>query len=165
MKKSEVKALMDIIYKDSDRKAINGVKIDKVKSVSGRERAEEQVVAVATDRAMLAVVYINAPDSMVGKFIPRSELEKWYKLAGAKDLLDWESLKDDPTVVFPNWKALFKTGTAVNRVKLDAELMRKLQILAGEPLIWSFSSTTPARAKNDKGIYLLAPMLIPEEEE
>ena len=159
MIKKQVNAFLKVMEKDTTLSKIRGAHIDEY---NGR------TVLVATNRHVLAAMYIDIDKSYIGKTIRREAIEVWYKLASTRSELNGEAIaeladnKANLMEGYPDWKkALPKnSGEPQERMVINAELAKSLQDLSGEPHLdlKLYGNISPMIAHTEQGMFILMPI-------
>ena len=164
--KKQVNALLKVMYKDKDRKALTGLSVS---------RYGDDIVAVASNGHGLAALYLDAGEAekIVTLKLRRDALETWYKLAQTRDTLDTAGLVklfDDDyqrhgsymDAEYPDWTQLLDiTNEKPSEITFNADIAKQLQELdGGNSLKYRVNGyLKPMIAYNERGIYMLAPMV------
>ena len=153
LSKKQVKALLEVISSDKTRHILCNAYVDTYK---------DKTVLVATDNYTL--VALDAPTLQPGRFIHRDELTKWYKLAGAKDILTDEvahEMSRDDDLNYPKWQEVIAKvqTTPMTNVLLNAKYMMTLETLKGEHLnLKLHGATAPMIDDTTNNLYLIMPI-------
>ena len=126
LKRQHVKAMLDIISTDNMRTAIENAKVIKY---------EDKLYLTGTDGYVLFMLEVEN-ESLHGRAIHRSHIEKWYKLATGRyylteDVLDEMPYTDD---TFPDIENIVKNamvGGETDVIGFNADYAKKVQTLFG----------------------------------
>lgn len=126
LKRQQVKAMLDIISKDNARPAIENAKVVKY---------GDKLYLTGTDGYVLFMLEVEN-ESLQGRAIHRSHIEKWYKLATGKDYLTEEVLDEMPYTddTFPDIENIVKSamvGGETDVIGFNADYAKKVQVLFG----------------------------------
>lgn len=158
--KKQVKAFLEVISSDTSRPVICTAKIDTYKG---------RTVLIATDGYQLAALDAPGLKGHEGKLIDRTELIKWYKLAGTKDRLDEKALIEMPNArdddrwfgEYPEWTKIIEAQHAgeITKIALNARYMLTMQTLADKTLIYDTHGKFGAvMAREDDNLYVVMPL-------
>jgi len=133
----------------------------------------DTLVLVATDSYKLVAIQLGEADMVLaGRFIPRAELIKWYKLAATRDLLTLEVIAGmaivDNDSKYPAWQKLLdkqeeetdpKYTGATDSISFNASYALTLEKLAGQSLSYQLNGYMgQMQATTDDGLYILMPL-------
>ena len=160
--KKQVKAFLEVISSDTSRPVICTAKVDTY---------EGRTVLIATDGYQLAALDAPGLKGHEGKLIDRTELIKWYKLAGTKDRLDEKALIEMPNArdddkwygEYPEWVKIIEAQAPgeIAKVILNANYMLNMQILADKPLPYTANGQRGAViAYEDNNLYVIMPLKV-----
>ena len=134
MNRKQVNAFLKIMSKDKFRPVLCSTLIDKFYN---------KPVLVATDGYVLAAVYLEyVDDSYIGKRISREAIERWYKLADGKSILNGDTLQElmeddvyngrELNGDYPKWQQIVpKESQAVDTIAFNADFAKTVQDLNG----------------------------------
>lgn len=134
MNRKQVNAFLKIMSKDKFRPVLCSALIDKLNNKD---------VLVATDGYVLTAVYLEyVDDSYIGKRISREAIERWYKLADGKSILNGDTLQElmeddayngrDLYGDYPKWQQLVpRESQPTDSIAFNADFAKKVQDLNG----------------------------------
>lgn len=126
LKRQQVKAMLDIISKDDARPSIEHAKVVKY---------GEKMYLTGTDGYVMFMLEVE-DESLLGRAIHRSYIERWYKLATGKEYFTEEVLQDltynDEN--FPDVSGIMDralVGEPSDKIGFNADFAKKVQTLFG----------------------------------
>ena len=160
--KKQVKAFLEVISSDTSRPVICTAKVDTY---------EGRTVLIATDGYQLAALDAPGLKGHEGKLIDRTELIKWYKLAGTKDRLDEKALIEMPNArdddkwygEYPEWVKIIEAQHPgeITKIALNARYMLTMQTLADKTLVYTANGQRGAvTAREDNNLYVIMPLKV-----
>ena len=134
MNRKQVNAFLKIMSKDNTRPVLCSALIDKF---------NDKDVLVVTDGYMLTAVYLDYVDeSYTGKRVSRKAVERWYKLADGKSILNGETIQElmeddvhngrDLSGDYPKWQQLIPSESQpTDSIAFNAGFAKTVQDLNG----------------------------------
>jgi hypothetical protein len=160
LNKKQVNGLIKILDKHKGtRPVMSNLFIDK-------QEGKDHLVAVATDGFVMAIfdteLSATGSDEVIGKGINLDDFRKWYAVAGASDRFTVSEL---PALLKPienplPWqRAIPTTPAPIESIALNSDLMKTLETVAGEGLVYTtYGQDAALIADTKKGRFLLMPI-------
>lgn len=165
MNRKQLNAFLKVMSKDTSRPILCTAYIDKV---------GDKLAIVATDGYKLTAVYLDEDaESLIGRKIRRSALERWYKLADGKARLtgfELEQLSQDEYERegswqdgdYPKWQSLVPEGEQVPQATMsfNADYVKMIQDLNGteQVKIELYGALAPMIIRSEFSLSLVMPM-------
>ena len=138
MNKKQVKAFLNVMGKGREREILCGALVYELNGKLG---------LIATDGYILSMIYMETiGDNLEGKWIDRNMIDRWYKLAGAKDILTGADLTEMVSEKYtereyPKVDEILKSETSpISRISFNAEYLTTIQqINNGIPVELNFN--------------------------
>lgn len=138
MNKKQVKAFLNVMGKGREREILCGTLVYELNGKRG---------LIATDGYIMAMIYMDGiADNLKGRWIDRDMIDRWYKLAGGKDILTGADIAEMVSEKYTE-KEYPKVGeylkpeiSPVSRISFNVEYLRTIQQLNNDtPVILEFN--------------------------
>lgn len=166
MNKKQVGALLKVISKDDSRPVLTNAYVTNYK---------DKPVLVATDGFRASIIYMPEAKELEGYMIRRSALEKWYKLATGKSLLDIKEVSDDDYAthssyadgVYPNVLSLVpekpeneEEWEGQTIMKFNPQFFKDVQDIeaSNSVAVEMYGKLKPLVVRGEVGLHLVMPM-------
>ena len=138
MNKKQVKSFLNVMGKGREREILCGALVYELNGKRG---------LIATDGCILSMIYMETiGDNLKGKWIDRNMIDRWYKLAGEKDILTGADLTEMVSEKYtereyPKVDEILKSETSpISRISFNAEYLTTIQqINNGIPVELNFN--------------------------